>query len=109
LRTFGIHRPRETDDYWFAVESVRSFEYPNIAVKFADYRRLNDASREFIVHPVDTPKTSFGVIRADGHANEVFPVAGLPVISIADPPRQRISFVTGDEIVPFMRAREALF
>jgi hypothetical protein len=43
LRTFGIHCPGVADDNRYAVERIRSFENPYVAVKLADYRRLNDA------------------------------------------------------------------
>jgi hypothetical protein len=44
LRTFGIHCPGVADDNRYAVESIRSFEYPYVAVKLADYRRLENCS-----------------------------------------------------------------
>jgi hypothetical protein len=61
------------------------------------------------INPVNTPKTSLGIVRPNGHSNDIFQVAGLPVINIADTSRPGTPFITGDEIDPFMRSREALF
>src|SRR5215469_7523179 len=109
LRTFRVNRPGVADGNWYAVGSIRSLEYPYITVKPAENWRLNNASREFVINPVNTPKTSLRVVRANGHSNEIFPVAGLPVINVANPSRQGTPFIAGDEIVPFMRPRESFF
>ena len=62
-----------------------------------------------IINPLNTPKTGLGIVRANSHSNEIFPIAGLPVINIAETTRQGTPFITGDEIDPFMRLREAFF
>src|SRR5215472_2416014 len=108
LRTLGVHCPGVADENRCAVEGIVSLEYAYIAFKLADHGWLNHAFRECIVNPVDTPKTRLAIVGADGHSDEVFPVAGLPVINIADTAGQRTPFITGDEIHPFMGCCQAL-
>jgi hypothetical protein len=59
------------------------------ALKPADHGWLNDASREGVFDPVDTPNARLGIIVTNGYANEVLPVARPPVVNITDSTRQR--------------------
>lgn len=104
----GVHCPGKADEDGYAVESIGSFENPYVARKLADYRRLNDTFRESVINPVNTPETGLGIVGANGHSDEIFPEAGFPVISIADTSGQGTAFITGDEIVPFIRPSQAL-
>src|SRR5690348_14894375 len=61
----GVYGPGVADLDRYAVESVRALEYSNVALKLADYRRLNDSPGECIVNPVDTPQAGLWVIGAN--------------------------------------------
>src|SRR5579872_5634777 len=52
LVTLGVYRPGEAHDDGLAVESVGTLEDAHVAFEFAHHRRLDDAAREAVVHPV---------------------------------------------------------